>query len=177
MDRVRKASELYKKQNTVIHMAFSACGLPYGDHKEVWLELMTEVCGRSVTGLSELSLGERHNLIVELRKRGLRIFAPAVPKELRGWRKGNPDIAVGFWVDADPQVRMCFAMWAEMGYQQKTLRGLCWKLFKRQDPRWLDDGQLSHLVNVVKATAQRKGLGTYYKDRGQRTEGRGRRRQ
>ena len=165
MDIVKKASELYKKQNTLIHRAFSALGLPYGENKEVWLSLMAEICPAAggITGLSELSLWERHQVILHLRSRGQRIFAPAVPPEVRDWKKGDPDIEYGFRVDADPQVRMCFAMWAEMGYRQKTLRGLCWKLFKIQEPRWLDDRQLSHLVNVVQGKARSKGMGAYYK--------------
>lgn len=165
MNTVKKASELYKKQNTLIHKAFSVLGMPYGENKEVWLRLMADIAGREVGGLSELSLWERHQVIVHLRKsRGAgRLFAPAVPPEVRDWKKGDADIEYGYRVDADPQVRMVFAMWAEMGYRQKTLRGLCWKLFKVQEPRWLDDRQLSHLVNVVQAKAKGKGLGTYYK--------------
>jgi len=165
MRQIKKASQLYGKQNTLIHRAFSALGLPYSENKEVWLKLMAEIAGRSVTGLSELSLWERHQVLVHLRSKGQRIFAPAVPVEVRSWKKGDEDIEYGFRMDADPQVRMVFAMWAEMGYRQKTLRGLCWKLFEIQEPRWLDDRQLSHLVNVVQGKARSKGLGKYYKRR------------
>ena len=163
MEKTRKASGLYKRQNVLIHRAFARLGLPYGENKEVWLGLMTEIAGRAVTGLSELSLWERHQVLVHLRKQGQRIFSPAVPPEVRDWKKGDPDIVYGFRRDPDPQVRMVCAMWAEMGYPLKTLRGLCWKLFKRDDPRWLDDRQLSRLVNVVQAKARSKGLGVYYK--------------
>lgn len=163
MNIVKKASALYQKQNTLLHRGFAAVGMGYSEHKEVWLSLMTEICGRSVTGLSELSLWERHQVLVHLRSKGQRIFAPAVPVEVRDWKKGDDEIEYGYRVDADPQVRMVFAMWAEMGYRQKTLRGLCWKLFKVQEPRWLDDRQLGHLVNVVQGKARGKGLGTYYK--------------
>jgi len=164
MDTIKKkASEIYKKQNTLIHKGFSALGMPYGENKEDWLRLMAEIAGREVMGLSELSLWERHQVLVHLRSKGLRIFAPAVPGEMREWKKGDPDIEFGFRVDADPQVRMVFAMWTEMGYRQKTLRGLCWKLFKVAEPRWLNDRQLGHLVNVVQGKARSKGMGRYYK--------------
>lgn len=159
----KTASQLYSKQNVLLHKAFSAAGLPYGGNKEVWLSLAGEVCKRPVAGLSEMSLWERHLLLNELQKRGQRIFAPAVPAEVRGWRKGDPDLEYGYRRDPDPQIRMIYAMWAEMGYPLKTLRGLCWKLFHRDDVRWLDDAQLRTLVNVVKAKAQGKGYGVYYK--------------
>jgi len=159
----RTASGIYKKQNVAIHKAFSALGMPYTSNKETWLSLMTAVCKRPVTGLSELSLWERHLFIAEVRRKGVKVFSPAVPKKLREWRKGDPEISYTFRMDDDPQVRMVFAMWAEMGYPEKTLRGLCWKLFKRDDPRWLEDDELRRLVNVVKAKAQGMGYGHYYK--------------
>lgn len=158
----RKASEIYRKQNVAIHKALSALGMPYEANREVWLRLMTEVCKRPVTGLSELSLWERHQLVSEIRRKGARIFTPAVPKNLRDWRKGDPEISHEFRLDDDPQVRMAEAMWTEMGYPIKTLRGLCWKLFRKSDPSWLDDGDLTKLVNVVKAKAQQMGYGEYY---------------
>ena len=163
MKTVSKASEIYKKQNTLLHRAFAAVGMPYQDHKEVWLRLMTEIAGRRVTGLSRLTLWERHQVLAHFRKQGQRIFAPGVPREVKNWKKGDPEIEYGFREDADPQVRMVYAMWAEMGYAQKTLRGLCWKLFRVNEPRWLDDRQLGHLVNVVQQKAKFRGFGTYYK--------------
>jgi hypothetical protein len=159
----RTASRLYAKQNTLLHKAFAAAGMPYRENKGDWLSLMAEICKRPVGGLSELSLSERASLLNELQKRGQRIFAPAVPAEVKGWKKGDPDVEYGYRRDPDPQVRMIYAMWAEMGYPQKTLRGLAWKLFRRDDVRWLDDAQLRKLVNVVKKKAQSKGYGVYYK--------------
>lgn len=162
MKQKRTASEIYRRQNTVIHKALSALGMPYSQNREVWLRLMAEVSGRAVTGLSEMSLQERHDFIREIRKKGVKAFSPGVPRDLREWKKGDPEKVQEFRKDPDPQVRMVFSMWSEMGYPEKTLRGLCWKLFHRDDPSWLDDRQLRHLVNVVKAKAQRRGYGVYY---------------
>jgi Bacteriophage Mu, GemA protein len=159
----RKASDIYKKQNTLFHRAFAAEGLPYEANKDTWLSLATSVIGRTVAGLSEMTLAERHMLIVDLRKKGRRLFAPAVPPAVRDWKKGDPDVEYGFRESDDSQLRMVYAMWAEMGYAEKTLRGLCWKRFQVDDPRWLDDEQLSRLVNTVKARAEQKGLGHYYR--------------
>ena len=186
----RKASEIYKQQNTLLHRAFAAQGMPYHENKEVWVELMNEIraqgAGRraqanerqifndktmdsaiksrnDATGLSDLTLGERARLIAELQKKGVRLFSPSVPAKIRDWKKGDPDVEYEFRKETDPQLRMVFAMWSEMGYELKTLRGLCFKLFKKDDPRWLNDNQLMRLVTVVKYKAQQKGLGNYYR--------------
>ena len=160
----RKASDIYKAQNTLLHKAFAASGLPYHDNKEVWLELMAEVSGRKseVSGLSDLSLGERQKLINYFQKKGMRLYSPAVPVKVRNWKKGDKDIEYEFRLEEDTQVRMVYAMWTEMGYEPKTLRGLCFKMFKKDDPRWLEDEELNRLVNTVKYKAANKGCGAYY---------------
>ncbi len=162
-DKRRKASEIYKKQNTILHKAMLRAGLPYEANKDVWLKLATDLSGRTVAGLSEMTLGERHKLIINFQGRGFRIFAPSVPAVIRNWKKGDPDVEYEFRKDDDPQVRMAIAMWTEMGYALKTLRGLCWKLYKKDDPRWLDARELGQLVNVVRAKAEKKNVGHYYK--------------
>lgn len=161
--RHRKASEIYKAQNTVLHKAFAASGLPYHDNKEVWLSLMTEILKRPVTGLSDLSLGERQKLINHFQKKGVKLFSPMVPANVRNWKKGDEEVEYEFRVEDDPQVRMIYGMWAEMGYAQKTLRGLCFRRFKKDDPRWLTDEELNQLVRIVKYRAANKGCGNYYK--------------
>jgi len=70
--------------------------------------------------------------------------------------------------DDDSQVRMVFAMWTEMGYPPKTLRGLCLRLFGVNEPKWLDERQLSHLVNAVRQKATKKGCGVYYRPANER---------
>lgn len=162
MIRHKKASDIYKKQNTLLHKAFTQAGMPYQANKEVWLKLMIDIAKRPVTGLSELTLSERHQLISHLQRKGMRIFAPAVPEKIGNWKKGDPDIEYEYRVDDDPQIRMAYAMWAEMGYRPATLRGLCLKVFKVDDPRWLNDHQLIRLVNIVKNKANSKGYGAYY---------------
>jgi hypothetical protein len=92
----------------------------------------------------------------------MKLFSPAVPVKIRGWKKGDADVEYEFRQDDDPQIRMMYAMWAEMGYAAKTLRGLCWKRFKRDDPRWLSNEQLMTLFNIVRARAKQKGVAVYY---------------
>lgn len=102
-------------------------------------------------------------MIRHFQKKGIKLFAPAVPVKIKDWKKGDEDIAYEFRQEDDRQVRMVLAMWAEMGYETKTLRGLCFKMFKKDDPRWLSDTQLRRLVTVVQYKAQQKGMGVYYK--------------
>lgn len=163
MIRVKKSSDIYKKQNTLLHKAFAMQGFPYSENKYMWLPLLSNIAGRDIKGLSEMTLGERHKVIAHFQRKGQRVFAPGVPNKLRDWKKGKPDIEYEYREEDDPQIRMVYAIWNEMGYKPKTLRGLCFKLFHRDDPRWLDDEQLSRLVNVVKGKAQSKGCGNYYR--------------
>lgn len=161
--RRRKASDIYKAQNRVLHKAFTLEGLPYEEDKVVWLQLASDILERKVGGLSEMTLSERHKLIVYFQSKGLKLFSPGVANKVRDWKKGDPDIEYEYRESKDPQVRMVYAIWAEMGYRPKTLRGLCLKRFKCDDPRWLNDSQLSSLVNIVKNKAAQKGLGNYYR--------------
>ena len=159
----RKASDIYKKQNILLHKSFGALGMPYQKDKAVWLKLMTDIARRPIKGLSELTLGERHKLLVHFQKQGIKLFAPSVPENIRNWKKGDDDIEHEFREEDNRQVRMALAMWEEMGYKRKTLYGLCFKLFGQTHPRWLDESQLSQLVNVVKKKAESKGCGSYYR--------------
>ena len=160
---IRKASDIYKKQNKALHKAFAQAGFPYEQDKHMWLHVMSDIAGRPITGLSQMTLAERHRLVIQFQNKGMRIFSPAVPKKIQSWRKGQPDVAYEFREEDDPQIRMIYAMWNELGYTPKTLRGLCWKRFKRDDPRWLTGDQLMTLFNIVKARARRKGVAVYYK--------------
>lgn len=166
----KKASDIYAQQNRLLHKAFEAQGMPYIRYKDDWARLFSEIAGRQVRGLSDLTLSERHRVILHFQSQGIKLFAPGVPQQIAKWKKGQPDIEHQFRDDDDPQVRMVYAIWTEMGYRERTLRGLCWKLFKINDPRWLGDRQLRHLVNVVRMKAERKGCGTYYKRRVQEIE-------
>lgn len=170
MEQVKKASGIYKKQNILLHKAFAAQGMPYQENKEVWMQLAKEIvqssklkAEREIEGLSNLTLGERHQMLMALARKGVRIFAPGVPASMKNWKKGDTEIETEIRMEDDRQVRMVLGMWAEMGYPVKTLRGLCFKLFRKDDPRWLSDAQLRRLVTVVQYRAQKKGLGVYYK--------------
>lgn len=166
----KKASLIYKKQNVLLHKAFSESGFPYAENKEVWLELMRETAKRrdgepEIRGLSDLTLIERHKLIAHFQEKGMRIFAPSVPKMMWDWKKGDEDLEYSFTREQDSQVRMVWAMWTEAGYKPKGLRGLCFKEFGKSDPRFLNERQLNRLVNIVQNKVQTRGMGNYYRKR------------
>lgn len=131
------------------------------------MQLMTELrvasCGLRVTGLSELSLAERHTLIQHFRQKGIRLYSPTVPEQVRDWKKGDPDVEYEFNEDEDPQIRMVHALWAELGYKQKSLRGLILKRFKKEDIRWLSPREKNELARLVAARAKARGVGHYYR--------------
>ena len=158
----RKASQIYGRQNKLLHKAFATAGFPYNDDKHIWLNLFKQIAGRAVKGLSNMTLAERHKLIVHFQKQGQRLYAPGVPVKVRNWKKGDKEVEYEWREDDDPQIRMIYAMWAELGYAPKKLRGLCFKRFNRDDPRWLTNEQLMTLFNIVRARARQKGVANYY---------------
>jgi phage gp16-like protein len=86
-----KASAIYNQQNKIIHRALRDMGMTYKDDKDVLLALFTDIAKRKVTGLSNLSLGERYKVIKHFRQRGVKVFNPAIGRHLWKWRKGHQD--------------------------------------------------------------------------------------
>jgi len=164
MEKVKTASEIYKQQNTALHKCFYRAGFPYRQDKHVWLHLFCRIAARRVGGLSELTLGERQRLLRHFQKdRGMRVFVPGVPQSLEGWKKGDPESGFCFSESEDPQVRMIYGMWAEMGYEPKALRGMVSRMFKVSDVRWLEPADQTRLAKIVAAKARKKGCAVYYK--------------
>ena len=120
----KTASEIYAQQNRILHMAMAKAGYPYHSNPEVWQGLMTEAEGRPVKGLSRMTLGGRDRLLKALQKKysRKRIFNPPVPRRLRDWEKGDPEKAFATREEEDGQLRMIFALWAELGYEPHQLR-------------------------------------------------------
>ena len=158
------AKGLYLAQNKVLHTAFAESGMPYRENKDEWIKLFQGLAGRKrISGLSDLTLSERHKLVVHFRTLGIRLFSPVIPPEMGDWKKGDLDVSYGFRVGDTPQLRLIYGLWAEMGYQQKSLRGLVLKRFKKDDVRWLSDAELDQLANIVVCRARSKGVNHYYK--------------
>ena len=163
MVKQRKASEIYRIQNRVLHRVFEALGLPYDLEKDYWLSVIREVCGREVSGLSELTLGERDLLIKHLQRANphLRIYNPPVPKRLRNWLKGEEDKGYAFREERDQVVRKILALWVELGYEPGQLRKVVRNMFKVDDVRWLKPEQADRLLRMLIARARKKGVYHY----------------
>ncbi len=163
----KTASEIYAQQNKILHMAMAKAGYPYHSNPEVWQGLMTEAEGRPVKGLSGMTLGGRDRLLKALQKKysRKRIYNPAVPKRLRDWEKGDPEKGYTVRQEEDGQLRMIFALWAELGYEPSQLREMIRRMFKREDVRWLDGKERIVLLNVLRCKLGDKGQAeVYYPD-------------
>ncbi len=157
-----KASDLYDKQNKLLHKGFVAAGLPYKDYKEDWLEVAGSLCKRNIEGLSDMTLHERDMLLGYVARKGVELHTPSVPYRMRDWKKGAKEAEVTYQRSGDSQVRYAEALWANMGYQRKTLYGLCLKRFGKAHPDWLKPQELNQLVNIVAQKAKSKGMLNYY---------------
>lgn len=90
----RKASTIYSQQNRSIHKALAMLRMPYNEHKEELLETFTQALGRkqTISGISNLTLGQRHKIIKHFRTKGIRVMNPAVGQHLWSWKKGDEDM-------------------------------------------------------------------------------------
>ncbi len=85
------AKDLYGRQNKIIHKGFLALCLPYFENKEYWLDSLSAICERRVSGLSEMTLAERRDLISHLKKQKAVSYNPFVPHSLKAWKTGDAD--------------------------------------------------------------------------------------
>ena len=157
-----KASELYLRQNTLLHKGFDAAGMPYREHKDEWMDVATSLAKRSITSLSQMTLHERNRLMAYMSRRGIQLFTPGIPGEMRGWKKGDRDIEVSYVRSDDRQIRYAENVWQNMGYKRKSLYGLCFKRFGKGHPEWLEPHELNQLVKIVTGKAKSKGMLHYY---------------
>jgi len=95
-DRTVRAKDLYNRQNRLIHKGFSALGLPYSENKLYWLDLCEDICKRSVSGVSEMTLGERRVLIGHLKKQNVDTANPFIPYSAQNWKASDPDQTVSY---------------------------------------------------------------------------------
>lgn len=89
--RAARATEIYGRQNKAIHRGCAAVGLVYNENRALWADVCSDIAGRPVESITQLSLAERNDLIMHLKRRGAKIKKPFVPSPLAAWRKGNPD--------------------------------------------------------------------------------------
>jgi hypothetical protein len=157
-----KADDLYAKQNRLLHKGFVAAGMPYRDHKNEWLQVASSLAKREITGLSQMTLHERNRLLAYISRRGIRLFTPGIPGGMRDWKKGDRESRQTYTLSDDRQIRYAESVWQNMGYQRKTLYGLCLKRFGKGHPEWLEPDELNQLVTIVCQKAKSKGMLNYH---------------
>lgn len=156
------ASELYARQNKLLHKGFVAAGMPYRGHKDEWMDVASSLAKRTITGLSQMTLHERNRLMAYMSRRGIQLFTPGIPGEMRDWKKGDRNMKIAYTRSDDRQIRYAEAVWSNMGYKRKTLWGLCLKRFGKDRPEFLKPHQLNKLVTIVCQKAAEKGILNYY---------------
>ena len=157
-----KASSVYAHQNKLLHRGFVAAGMPYKEYKDDWLGVASSLAKRPIAGLSEMTLHERNRLLVYISRRGVKLFTPSIPADMRDWKKGDGEKTQNYTQSDDRQIRYAEAVWANMGYRRKTLYGLCLKRFGKAHPEWLEPDELNLLVNIVCQKAKSKGMLDYH---------------
>ena len=71
MAYIVSSEHLYLRQNQTLHRAFSLLGMPYREEKEGWIAVFRKLLGRAdIDGLTDLTLGERRNVIAYLSHQG-----------------------------------------------------------------------------------------------------------
>lgn len=90
------SNEVYKRQNRTFHRAFNDLGLPYQNNRDTWVSMAGGVIGRTLKGLSDMTLQERRNVIDYLNKKygftgKARLYNPRIHRSQNDWQKGDPE--------------------------------------------------------------------------------------
>ena len=95
MATIISAENLYQRQNQTLHRAFSLLGMPYQEEKGGWISLFRKLLGRkNIQGLTDLTLGERRNVIAYLSRQGAKVKNPYLPAEMVDWVHGDTEMLV-----------------------------------------------------------------------------------
>lgn len=162
---VKLASELYGQQNKVIHQGFSVIGMPYTENKGFWVPVFRELSGRkNISGMGDMTLGERWEVISHLRRRGADVFNPRIPAKVRAWKKGDPNVFSGkvkrpLKVDKGRQalVEKVGAILADMKLPWGYADGIAQKRFDKPVVEYCKYKQLFKLVQMLAVYQKRHG--------------------
>jgi len=159
------AAEIYKRQNKVIHRGFSDLGLTYENSKEDMVTLFSDIANRAVAGISQMTLGERDELIRQLTKKGCNLFRPAVPKGARDWKKGDRELKIscgrpaGVPAEKRPMIEKIGAILADMKLPWTYADGIARKRFKVQAVEWCRVDQIEKIMQMLIVYQRRHGGG------------------
>lgn len=158
-----KAQAIYNQQNKAIHIALRMLSMSYKDHKAELCTLYREIVGRAVSGLSDLSLGERDLLIRHYQKKGLKLFKPFVSRNLMKWRKGDAgDVfsdsrrPMAVPEDKKRMIGKIAAILADMDLSWKYADGISNRMFGVRFVEWCSASQL-HKIVVALVIKQKGG--------------------
>ncbi len=158
------ANIIYGKQNKSLHKAFSSSGMPYSANRVWWQPVLKEAAGRQVTGLSDMTLGERHALIQIFQRKGLSLHNPRIFKGLWNWKKGDPVVVVASAErplevpgEKQPMVDKIGAILAEQKKPWSYADGIAKKRFKVQVVEWLRVDDLEKVMQMLITYNRRHG--------------------
>lgn len=172
-----KATAIYNKQNQAIHGAMATLGMPYRAYQDTWLQLMADIAGCEISGMSALTLSQRRSLITHLRTRGAKVFNAFVPKALCDWKKGNADVDIsgqgsgargqGFPgrpseasmndLDKGRMLKKIEAMLAEAGRPWDYAHGMARQMHGVDRVEWCNAAQVHKIVAAMVYDAKKHG--------------------
>lgn len=159
-----KITDVYARQNKLIHQAFTMKGMPYEANKEHWLDVIISLIGRVITSLSEMTLGERSTFLWHMASSGLKIYNPFVPRAWESWKKGDPEPTADVTQRPMKVARGKMAMIRKVGAILADMR-LPWSYademaksrFKVDFVEWLESGDLHKVVQMLVIHQNRNG--------------------
>ena len=169
-DRLIRAEELYNRQNRLIHTGFSALGLPYAENKAYWLDLLQDIAGKPVAGLSALTLEQRRELLNHLKKQKAIRGNVFIPKKLAKWKKGDPEIETLIRpflkrpeeshfsdIDKGKMLKKIEALLAEASRPWAYVHGMAKRMAKIERIEWCTTRQMHNIIAALMKDAVRHG--------------------
>lgn len=158
------ANIIYGKQNKSLHKAFSTSGMPYSANRVWWQPVLKEAAGRQVSGLSDMTLGERHALIQIFQRKGHSLHNPRIFKGLWNWKKGDP-VAVAASAERPLEVpseklamvKKIGAILADNKLPWSYADTIAQKRFKVQVVEWLRADDLEKVMQMLITYNRRHG--------------------
>lgn len=158
------ANIIYSKQNKSLHKAFSASGMPYSANRVRWQPVLKNIAGHEVSGLSDMTLGERYKLIQSFQRKGHSLHNPRVYKGLWNWKKGDPVVVVAsaerpLEVPGEKQgmVDKIGAILADNKLPWSYADAIAQKRFKVQVVEWLRPNDLEKVMQMLIISNRRHG--------------------
>lgn len=170
------AKRLYQRQNQTLHRAFAILDMPYQEEKAGWLSLFRSLLNReNITGLTDLTLGERRTVIAYLSRQGVSVKNPFLPAELADWSSGDPERTAqvrskqtaypGRPKNMDDPVKgrllkKIEALLAEAGRPWTYAHSMARRMFSIECVQWCKAHQLHKIVAALMYDAKRQGRDT-----------------